>query len=222
MSSDSKLVVVFGSTGTVGLTLVEIISEKHPSWDIVAISRSSDIPERFSNLSNVTMAIGDAYERSTTMKLCENANIVYCAIGLPCYEVKSWAKHWPTMVDNLLESTSNASARLVFCDNLYAYGPGTDISPSTPPIEANLESKPAIRALLRQKFEARMKEDPSSIAVVGGADFFGPHATSKSFLGDFFWDALLNGTNPLAIGSADVLHTYCYAPDFANALYVAR
>ena len=75
---------------------------------------------------------------------------------------------------------------------------------------------------LRRKLQTRMDDRPDSITVVGGADFFGPLVTSTSFLGDTFTKAIVvDGTKPIAIGSADAVHDFCYAPDFANALYIA-
>jgi len=135
--------------------------------------------------------------------------------------VKYWAKHWPVVVDNLLLASSQKEGqKLVFCDNLYAYGPTTNISPSSSIISASDRSKPGIRVHLRNKLQQRMNDKPESIAVVGGADFFGPYVTNASFLGDTITKAIVEGKpSPICLGSSSVIHDFCYVPDFARALY---
>ncbi|KAG7353214.1 hypothetical protein IV203_009263 [Nitzschia inconspicua] len=55
-----------------------------------------------------------------------------------------------------------------------------------------------------------MNERPDSIAVVSGADFFGPGITNLSFLGDTFTKAIVSGssTGPLLIGSCKICMTF--------------
>ena len=51
-----------------------------------------------------------------------------------------------------------------------------------------MQTKPAIRSLLRVKLTKRMKEVPGSLVAVGGADIFGPHIDdAKSHLGGTQW-----------------------------------
>lgn len=220
--SSIKKVIVFGSTGAVGTHLVTILSKKQPTWEIHAVTRSSS-SNKFSELPNVKVIQGDPNKRDEVLKLSADKAIIYACIGFPKYERKYWAKHWPVIVDNLLAGSSQTkNQKLVFCDNLYAYGPNQNISPSTHTVPPSTKSKPAIRAMLREKLQARMEENPDSITVVGGADFFGPPITDTGFLGDTFTKPILSGNaKPIAIGSSDVIHDFCYVPDFSNALYVA-
>jgi nucleoside-diphosphate-sugar epimerase len=155
--------------------------------------------------------------------LSKDKDIVFSCIGFAKYELKYWAKHWPVVVENLLAGSSQqADQKLVFCDNLYAYGATTNISPNTKTVAPSTKSKPAVRALIRQSFQARMDAKQNSIAVVGAADFFGEFVTNSSFMGDTFTKAIVEGKPaPIAIGSASVVHDFCYAPDFSNALYLA-
>jgi nucleoside-diphosphate-sugar epimerase len=221
--------VVFGATGAVGRHLIEILSQKQPNWEILAVTRSAS-SKAFSTLSNVKVVQGDPSKKEDVLQICKDADIVYSCLGFARYETKYWAKHWPIMIDNLLAGSSQREKdgavqpqKFVMCDNIYAYGTGENVSVETrTPVASSPKSKPGVRALLWEKFEARMAKDPSSIVVVGGADFFGPHVTDKTFLGDTFTKAILSekGT-PIALGSASVIHDFCYVPDFANALYLA-
>ena len=186
MSATASKVIVFGATGAIGTSLIEIIHEKQPTWEILAVSRSgpkADSP--LAKIPQVTMVKGDVEDLETVQELTKDVQLVFCTVGFPQYESKYWAKHWPVVVDNLLAVT-NESRPLVFCDNLYAYGPGTNISPSSPTVSPSTKSKPAIRALLHQKFQERMDTLPKSIVVVGGADFFGPGVTNTELSWRYF------------------------------------
>mmetsp|Transcript_22406 Transcript_22406/g.33163 ORF Transcript_22406/g.33163 Transcript_22406/m.33163 type:complete len:331 (-) Transcript_22406:179-1171(-) len=214
----SPRVVVFGSTGVIGSLLVQVIAEKQPTWKIEAVSRSPG-SSRFASLSNVKMVQGDAEDRDRMIEICSGAHTVYVAIGFPKYETKYWAEHWPIVMGNIIGASS--STRLVFCDNLYAYGPGTNVSTSSTLVKPGLGSKPAIRALIREKLQERMDIKPKSIVVVGGADFFGPNVTTLGVLGDTFFGHIAKKKSPYALGSADKVHDFCYVKDFASALYLA-
>jgi nucleoside-diphosphate-sugar epimerase len=221
MSATVSKVIVFGATGAIGTSLIEIIHEKQPTGEILAVSRSGpndDSP--LAKIPQVTIVKGDVEDLETVQELTKDVQLVFCTVGFTQYESKYWAKHWPVVVDNLLAVT-NESRPLVFCDNLYAYGPCTNISPSSPAVSPSTNSKPAIRALLHQKFQGRMDTLPKSIVVVGGADFFGSGVTNMSFLGDTFVGKMVRGNKPLAIGTVDATHDFCYTKDFANALYIA-
>lgn len=66
-------VIVFGSTGPVGRTLVEILSKEQPTWEIFAVTRSST--NKFDNLKNVVILQGDAFNKEETMKLSEDKDM---------------------------------------------------------------------------------------------------------------------------------------------------
>lgn len=222
-SSLNKKVIVFGSTGPIGTNLIQIIANEQPSWQIVAVSRSG--PQSKSvlaslKLDNVEIVKGDVELLEDVQSLTDSVDLVYCCIGFEKYERKYWAKHWPPVIDNLLAVTSETRP-LVVCDNLYAYEAGINMSTSSKLIEASLKSKPAIRSFVHQKLQLRMDSQPKSVTCVGGADFFGPHV-HNSFLGDtFFGSMVLKGQKPLAIATDKAIHDFCYAKDFANALYIA-
>jgi hypothetical protein len=176
----AQKVIVFGSTGPIGTHLVGKMSKEQPSWKIYAVTRSSGGDNRFSHLPNVQVVQGDINVKNEAMTLSADKDIVYSCVGFARYEAKYWAKHWPIVIDNILSASSQTShQKLVFCNNLYAYGATQNISPSSTIVPAGKKTKPAVRAMIRKDLQKRMDERPESITVVGGADFFGPLVTSK-------------------------------------------
>lgn len=224
MPTESKKVIVFGSTGAIGRHLINILATEQPTWEVTAVTRSTST-DKFDGLSsnNVRVVQGDPNIKDQVVALSADKDIIYSCIGFSRYEAKYWSQHWPIVLDNLIAaSDQRPGQKLVFCDNLYAYGPSTNISPRSPTVAPSEKSKPGIRAILRQKMEQRIAEKPDSIVIVGGADFFGPYVTNVSFLGDTFTKAIVHGKPaPICIGSASVIHDFAFAPDFSRALYIA-
>jgi nucleoside-diphosphate-sugar epimerase len=225
MSNTEKKVIVFGATGAVGTALINLLSQQQPQWQVLAVTRNkSSAASKFPPSTKVVE--GDVEDLPRVLELTKDVDIIYSCVGFPKYERKYWAKHWPIVVDNLLQAVVDGGSKkqLIFCDNLYAYGFDHDepkMSTSTTTVAPSLKSKPAIRAVLRQSFTKHMQDHPHTLAVVGGADFFGPGVTDKSFLGDTFTGKLVQGQTPLCMGSSKVIHDFCYVPDFANAMYIS-
>lgn len=228
MSSNSEQkVIIFGSTGSLGPALIDIICQQQPHWQVLAVTRQKAASSKFP--PQVTVVEGDVEDLPRVLELTKDVDIIYSCVGFAQYERKYWAKHWPVVVDNLLQAvvsnSDNKKKKLVFCDNLYAYGFNHDnhhkMSTSSPTVAPSLKSKPAVRATMRQTFTKHMQEHPQTLAVVGGADFFGKGVTDKSFLGDTFTRKMIKGETPICLGSATTVHDFCYVPDFANALYIA-
>lgn len=152
MSSIKQQITIFGATGPVGTSLCEQASQAHPEWNIQAVSRNPNKDSRLKsmNLSNVTLVDGDVMSKETVLSLTEKSDIIFSSIGFPHYTTKYWAEHWPIVVDNLLEAVQKGDKKkkLVFCDNLYAYGnPAPDpIRTDTKLVKASLKGKPYIRS----------------------------------------------------------------------------
>ena len=213
-----KKVVVLGASEPVGLSLVEQLSKNEPEWEVNAVIPEGETLEQLEK-DNVVVLNADIQDFEALQAVVDEMDVVYSCYELPQNTRKYWVEHWPPLIDNLLAVTSEERP-LVFCDNLYAYGPGTQICTTTLPLKGSELSKPELRALMREKFKERMYESPKSIVVVGGSDLFGPGMGSKSFLGELFIERMVKGKKPLAIGSCENMHDFCYVPDLAHAAHL--
>ena len=216
----SKVILIYGATGAIGTNLIHIITKEQPGWTILAATRSGGSNSHLAslNLPNVKLVKSDIENLEDARQITKDVDMVFSCIGFPQYEAKYWAVHWPIVVENLLQVTSSTRP-LIFCDNLYAYGSTTNISPTSKTVAPSPKSKPGIRAMMRETFQKRLQSDPRSLVVVGGSDFFGPRLEGKSMLVVSVLSAIAAKRTASVFGSATVKHDFCYTPDFSNALY---
>ena len=127
-----------------------------------------------------------------------------------------WAKFLPPLMSGIIEGAAAAKAKLVYGDNLYAYGPVDG------PLREDLPYRP-IGPNTRARAEvatALMDADAAGKvrATIGRAsDFFGPHV-HQSKAGDLIFGRALAGKPAQVLGDPDEPHTYTFIDDFAAGL----
>jgi nucleoside-diphosphate-sugar epimerase len=119
-------------------------------------------------------------------------------------------------MEAIIEAAAAAGARLVFGDNLYAYGPVDGPLTEDLPQRArgpNGRTRAQIaEALMRAHETGRIR------ATIGrGSDFFGHHV-HLSTVGDRVFARAIEGKPVQVLGNPDVPHTVTYIEDFARAL----
>jgi nucleoside-diphosphate-sugar epimerase len=116
----------------------------------------------------------------------------------------------------IIDGASAAGARLVFGDNLYAYGPVdgplTEELPSRATGPNGRTRARIAETLLRAHEEGRVR------ATIGrGSDFFGPHAR-LSTVGDRVFARAIAGEPAQVLGDPDSPHAVTSIDDFGRAL----
>jgi nucleoside-diphosphate-sugar epimerase len=119
-------------------------------------------------------------------------------------------------MNGIIEGASAAGAKLVYGDNLYAYGlvdgPITEDLPYRP-IGPNTRARADVATTLMSAHAAGKVR-----ATIGRAsDFYGPHAR-QSTAGDGIFARALAGKGAQVLGDPDSPHTYTFIDDFAAAL----
>jgi nucleoside-diphosphate-sugar epimerase len=117
---------------------------------------------------------------------------------------------------SIIEGATSAGARLVFGDNLYAYGPvNGPLTEDLPYLATGPNGRTRARiakTVLRAHDAGRVR------AVIGrGSDFFGPHAR-VSTVGDRVFARAIVGKPAQVLGNPDVPHSVTFIDDFARAL----
>lgn len=204
----SELHVVFG-TGPLGLAVMRELRRR--GKHVRMINRSSRI--RFEKDLQTEVGGIDAADPAQTREACEGAAVVYHCIGLP---YPRWTE-FPSIAAGIVEGTASAEAKLVYADNLYAYG-AVD-RPMTEDLPLNATTKKGrIRAGIAQLLVSAHNAGKVRVAIGRGSDFFGPFATDAAMMGSRVFGRALAGKSAQAIGDPDRLHTYTFIDDFGKAL----
>ncbi len=204
----SELHVVFG-TGPLGLAVMRELRRR--GKQVRMINRSSRV--RFEKDLQTEVGGIDAADPARAREVCEGAAVVYHCIGLPY-------PRWPefaSIATGIVEGTAFAGAKLVYADNLYAYGavarPMTEDLPWTATTK-----KGRLRAGIAQSLMNAHRAGKIRLAIGRGSDFFGPFATDAAIMGSRVFSRALAGKAAQIIGDPDRLHTYTFIDDFGKAL----
>jgi nucleoside-diphosphate-sugar epimerase len=163
--------------------------------------------------ASVDIVAADVIEQAQAERACDGASVIYHCANPP---YARWPELHPPLMGSIIEGATSAGARLVFGDNLYAYGPVN--GPLTEDLPY-LASGPIGRTRARIAETLLRAHDAGRVrAVIGrGSDFFGPHAR-VSTVGDRVFARAVVGKPAQVLGNPDVPHSVTFIDDFARAL----
>jgi nucleoside-diphosphate-sugar epimerase len=198
--------VVFG-TGPLGLAVAARLVASAQRVRLVNRSGKANAP------LGVEVVAADVTDPAAARKVCEGAAVVFhCASG----PYGRWAQALPPITAGIIEGASRAGARLVYGDNLYAYGsvdgPIREDQPYRPIGPTTRVRAEVATTLMNAHAAGKVR------ATIGRAsDFYGPRAR-QSKVGDSVFARAIAGKPAQALGDPDTLHTYTFIHDFAAGL----
>jgi nucleoside-diphosphate-sugar epimerase len=206
VSERGGLHVVLG-TGPLGLAVIRHLTGTGQRVRAVTRGSRDDLPE------GVELVAADVADASEAERACDGADVVYHCANPP---YAKWPELHPPLMHAIIGGTSAAGAKLVFGDNLYAYGPVDGPLTEDLPYRA---SGPNGRTRARIADDLMIAHQQRRVrATIGrGSDFFGPHA-HQSTVGDQVFARALAGKPARVLGDPDALHTVTYIEDFARGL----
>jgi nucleoside-diphosphate-sugar epimerase len=157
----------------------------------------------------------DLMHIDATDEAVAGSRVVYLVAGLP-YRTAVWRHGWPRVMRNVLEACKRAGARLVFFDNVYAYGRVDGAMTETTPFNP-CSRKGEVRALIASDLLAEMKAGSVTALIARAPDFYGPGGVA-SLANLFVIDRLAAGKKALWPGRDDVPHSLIFTPDAAGAV----
>ena len=205
--ADTRAVQVVVGTGPLGLAVSREL--RHMGEPFRLVSRNG----RTNGSAGTEIVVADVSDAADARRAFEGATVVYqCAA--PRYS--RWQALMPALMRGVIEGASAVGARLVYGDNLYAYGrvsgPLTEDLPYKPDSPNTRTRAEVAEALMKANADGRVR------ATIGrGSDFFGPHAMNSS-VGVRVFGRLLRGRSAQVLGNPDVPHTVTFIDDFARAL----
>lgn len=205
MSASPDQVVVLGVTGGLGRAAARELASRGLPVRGVARHAPSD-PD-----TGVRYVQADAESGDGLDEACAGAAVIVNALNPP-YD--QWPERFPPLNRAVIAAAERAGAKLLFVDNLYAYGPQPDpLTEDTP--RAATSSKGRVRTGLEEELMAAA--DRGLRVTIGRvSDYFGPWG--RSAISALVFDPALAGKAIRWPGSLDVPHTLHYLPDAARGL----
>ena len=150
----------------------------------------------------------DAVGRAMT-----GAAVVYHVASAP-YD--RWPELLPPLMRGVLGGATATGARIVYADNLYAYGPVDG------PLTEGLASRATgpngrVRAALADELMEAHAAGTVRATIGRASDYFGPWGTQSTAGERLFMPALV-GKPAQVLGDPDLPHTFTYLRDFARGL----
>lgn len=200
--------VVFGSTGPVGAAVVDELVRRGLPARAVSRSGTGTWPG-----DAVQIVQTDVMHAPDAHRATGNAAVVYHCIGAP---YQSWPTHLPPAMDRIIAATEAASAKLVYADNLHAYGAVTRPLTEDLPAEATGPNG-LLRATLSDAVLAAHGRGKLRATIGRASDLYGPRVR-RSHAGERVFGAALKGAVANILADPTQPHTYTYIRDFARAL----
>jgi len=164
-----SLHVVFGA-GQIGASLARLLQKNGHQ---VRVVRRSARP--ITDAPGVEVVAGDAMDPDFTMKVTENAAVIYHCMNPSAYTKAAWEDEFPRQGAALIQAALRHNARLVCLDNLYGYGETEHRTEQTPMRATGPKGR------VRVAWDQTLRTTPGLRVAIGRAgDFFGPGAADNS------------------------------------------
>jgi nucleoside-diphosphate-sugar epimerase len=201
----TQLHVVFGATGGIGRAVVTELVRRGES--VRAASRHGGAP------AGAQAVAADGANEAEAAAAAAGATVVYHCANPP---YTRWPELLPPLTRSILHAAESCGAKLVFADNLYAYGPvAVPLREDLPAVARGRKGRTRVEVaaeVLQAHRDGRVR-----VAIGRASDYYGPHGTGST-AGETVFGRVLEGKRPLWTGKLDQPHTFHYLPDVARGL----
>ena len=159
----------------------------------------------------------DLLDPAATANAVAGSEVAYLVAGLR-YDTAVWQEQWPRVMRNAIDACKRHGTRLVFFDNVYAYGRVEGTMTEETPFNPT-SRKGEVRATIATTLLDEMRAGELEAMIVRAADFYGPGA-ALSLTHATVFERLRAGKTPQWIGDAKAAHSFTYTPDAGRALAV--
>ena len=159
--------------------------------------------------------VADLLDRQATANAVSGSEVVYLVAGLK-YNAAVWQEQWPRVMRHAIDACKQHGARLVFFDNVYAYGLVDGVITENTPFNP-ISKKGEVRAKIATMLLDEIRSGNLQAMIVRSADFYGPGAV-QSFPHVTVFERLKAGKTPQWIGNPNAIHTFTFTPDAGRAV----
>jgi nucleoside-diphosphate-sugar epimerase len=164
---------------------------------------------------NAAWQKADLLNREEVLNAAQGAAVLYLCAGLR-YDTKVWAAEWTVIMQNMIAAAESSGARLLFFDNVYAYGlvagPMKEDTPYHP-----LSAKGKIRAGIADALMKAIDSGRIKGCIVRAADFYGSESLN-SFFDSTVLAKYAKGQKAIWLGNPRCKHSFTYVPDAGKAM----
>lgn len=200
---------ILGSGGVIGTELAKVLPEYSDKVRLVARNPKAV-------LGSEELVAADLMDAEACSKAVAGSEVAYLCVGLE-YNIKTWQRMWPLIMQNVVDACASHQCKLVFFDNIYMYHPSemrniSEHSKKDPQSEKGKVRLQILNILWKAHQEGRIQA-----TVARAADFYGPDAGGVSVLNAGVLQALVAGKAANWFGSSDKKHSFTYTIDAAKA-----
>jgi nucleoside-diphosphate-sugar epimerase len=198
---------VVAGVGPVGRAIIdELVDRGHPVRAVVR-HQVADLPDQ------VEVVEADLTDPDVTPRAMAGASVVYHAASAP-YD--RWPELLPPLMRGVMAGATANGARVVYADNLYAYGPVA--GPLTEDLPSNATGPNGrVRAILAKDLMDAHAAGTVRATIGRASDYFGPRGLGST-AGERLFGRAVAEKPAQVLGDPDLPHTLTYLPDFGRAL----
>ena len=161
---------ILGANGVIAQELSRALVSFSPN--IRQVSRN---PRKVNPTDEIVVA--DLLDAKATANAVSGSEVVYLVAGLK-YDLSVWQEQWPQVMRNVIDACAHHGARLVFFDNVYAYGLVAGLMTEETPFNP-ISKKGEVRARIATMLLDDMRCGNLQAMIVRAADFYGPNAVNS-------------------------------------------
>jgi len=166
---------------------------------------------------NLSWQKADLLNYNEVLEATKGSTVIYLCAGI-VYDAKIWAEQWPVIMQNVINATKAANARLIFFDNVYMYGlvngPMLENTPYNP-----ISEKGKVRAKIADQLMAEVKAGNIQASILRAPDFYGTDSKNSSF-DMMLLDKYAKKETAQWVGDPKKKHNYVHIPDCGKAMYL--
>jgi nucleoside-diphosphate-sugar epimerase len=198
---------ILGSTGIIGKELAKSLSQYTDKIRLVS---------RNPKLVNPTdqPVVADLKNPRQVLSAVEGSEVVYLTAGLQ-YKISIWQEQWPLIMQNVIDACKKTKSKLVFFDNVYAYGLVKGWMKEDSLVNP-ISKKGEVRAQIAQMIMSEVEKGHIDAIIARAADFYGPN-TPLSFVTVTVFDNFKKGKKAQWFIDANKKHSMTYTPDAGRA-----
>jgi nucleoside-diphosphate-sugar epimerase len=198
---------ILGANGAIGAELYRALREAGQRIRLVSRTPLA--------AAGAQVMAADLSDWTQTINAVAGSEVAYLLVGLK-YDLKTWRELWPRIVRNAIEACKRANAKLVFFDNVYAYGrvggPMTERTPFNPS-----SRKGEIRAQIATTLLNEIARGNLTALIARSADFYGP-GVRTSVANILVLDKLAAKKSAAWLVNDLVRHSWTFTPDAGRSL----